>query len=72
MLDLLSNIVDLLVDFFTAIGSLLSDLFDVIVKVGRAASFIPDLFSWLPRSVSAILISTFAVVVVYKVLGREG
>ena len=72
MLDLLSNILDLLVSFFTAIGDLLFDLFEVISKVNIAVRFLPNLFSWLPDSVSAILLTTFGVVVVYKVLGREG
>lgn len=72
MLDLLSNIVDLLVDFFSAVSGLLYDLFMVMGKVKKAVTFIPDLFSWLPDEVGVILISTFTVVIVYKVLGREG
>ena len=72
MLDLLSNILDLLYEFFSAVGGLLSDIAMLIVKVGTAMAYIPMLFSWLPAPVTAILLSTFAVVVVYKVLGREG
>ena len=72
MFDLLQNILDLLVSFFSAIGDLLFDLFDVIRKVNIAVRYLPNLFSWLPDAVTPILIATFGVVIVYKVLGREG
>lgn len=72
MLDIISNILDLLVGFFSAVGGLLSDIAMLIVKVGKAVTYVPMLLSWLPDAVVPILIGTFGVVVVYKVLGREG
>lgn len=72
MLDILNNILELLYTFFSSVGTLLADIVMLIGKVTKTVLYIPSLMTWLPDSVSAILVSTFGVVVVYKVLGREG
>lgn len=80
MFDLLHTIKEILLGFFDAVGTffewvgeLLSDIADLVVKCGLAVT---DLTAWLgsllPVSVSALFLSIIAVVVIYKVLGREG
>jgi hypothetical protein len=48
---------------------------DLVYVVKLTAEFvinIPSYFSWLPGTVVSLIVSIFAVVVIYKVLGREG
>lgn len=64
-----SNIVSSLVDFVVGF------IEDIVYVVKLCASFvakIPLLFSWLPAPALAIIIIIFSVVVIYKVMGREG
>lgn len=74
---------DAIVSFFTGLGnaivsafdyviSFFSDLVYVIQLLGKVVLSIPSYFSWLPGGVSALLITLFAIVVIYKILGREG
>lgn len=80
MFDLLHTIKDILLGFFDAVGTffqwvgeLLTDIADIAVKAGYAVA---NVTSWLtgllPAPVLALLLSIIAVVVIYKILGREG
>lgn len=57
--------IDFLLDFFKSVA-------DMVVWTGKALTQIPKLFSWLPPKMLAVLVVIFAVVVAYKVMGREG
>lgn len=63
-------------DFFKMLFDFVIGFFEDIVYIIRlTAAFvarIPSYFSWLPSEVVALVVSIFAVVVIYKVLGREG
>lgn len=72
ILDYISNIIDLLYSFFSAVGDLLHDIAVMVVEVGKAVLYVPELLSWLPMRVIALLTTAFTVVVCYKILGREG
>lgn len=72
-----------LLDFFLNLTGVISSLIDFVVGFvqdivyvvklcGEFVLKIPDLFSWLPPPVVALIITIFAVVVIYKVIGREG
>lgn len=74
---------DTIKQFFVSIMSVITSLVDfvigfvedIVTVVKMTASFvakIPNLFSWLPAEVLAIVVITFSVVVIYKVMGREG
>lgn len=60
----------------SAIVSFVVDLLsDVVYVVELTAEFvlkIPEYLSWLPAPVLAVVVSIFVVVVIYKILGREG
>lgn len=58
-----------------AIAFLLTVIEDIAYIVQLTAKFvvqIPTYLSFLPPSVVALIVSIFAVVVIYKILGREG
>lgn len=65
----MANVITSLIDFVVGFVE------DIVYVVKLCASFvakIPQLFSWLPSGVLAIIVLTFSVVVIYKVMGREG
>lgn len=65
----LGNITTSLVDF---VVGLIEDIVYVVKLCGSFVLKIPQLFSWLPAPVVALIVILFAVVVIYKILGREG
>lgn len=76
---MLSTLKDYIVgigELFTSLYHFVLDFFsDVCYVIKLTAQFvvkIPTYFSWLPAPVLALVVSIFAVVVIYKVLGREG
>lgn len=80
MFDLLHTIKEILLGFFDAVGSfltwlgeMLSDIADVLYNAGLAVANITVwLTGLLPAPVLALFLSILSVVVIYKVLGREG
>lgn len=74
---------DVLKNFFLSIGSVITGLVDFVIGFigdivyvvklcGSFVAKIPQLFSWLPAEALAIVVLTFSVVVIYKIMGREG
>lgn len=74
---------DAIIRFFEGIGdavisvfeffiSFLSDLVYIVRLTGKFLAQIPSYFSWLPPGVLALIVTIFGIVVLYKVLGREG
>lgn len=76
MLETIKNFFLGLVDVITSlIDFVIGFVEDIVYVVKLCASFvakIPSLFSWLPSGVLAMIVLTFSVVVIYKVMGREG
>lgn len=73
---------DILV-FFKGIASAITSLIDFLISFvsdvvyicelcGQFVLNIPSYFSWLPAEAVAIIVTIFAVVVIYKIAGREG
>lgn len=71
-----------IVDFLSSIGSAIlagidfvvsffEDLVYIIQLTGRFLAQLPSFFSWLPTPVVSGLLTTFAIVVVYKIAGRD-
>lgn len=74
---------DGLIAFFEGIGnaivsafqfliSLVADIVYMIQLTGKFLAQIPSYFSWIPAEITALLVVLFSVVVIYKILGREG
>lgn len=57
--------VDFLLDF-------IKDVAYVVELTAKFVAKIPDYFSMFPAEILAIIVAMFAVVVIYKILGREG
>lgn len=70
------NILKSIGDFFATVAEfvvkLFQDLVYIVKLLGETVAKLPDLLGFLPSSVLAILVLALAVVVIYKVLGREG
>lgn len=72
-----------IVDFFIAISEpvlvlidwvtgFIADIAYMIAMLHAFMSYIPSFFAWLPASISVFIITAFTIVIVYKVIGREG
>lgn len=72
IIGFLSGLVDLFVGIVDFVIGLIGDLAYLAQITGKAVAAIPSYFSWVPPQVLALLLSIFTVVVLYKILGREG
>lgn len=63
--DFLATVVDFVISFF-------KDLIFAIQLISKFISQIPSYFSWLPGEILTLIIALFAIVAIYKILGREG
>lgn len=76
MLDTIKNVLVGIGDFFVSIYEFVIGFFrDIAYVIELTAEFvakIPDYFDWLPAEVVALIVVIFGIVVIYKVLGREG
>ena len=76
MFEFISNILTNIANFFSSVWDFITHVFEEIVYIiqllGTTISSIPSYFTWLPGSVVALIILTISIVVIYKVMGREG
>lgn len=80
MFDLLSSLYESIVAFFESVGDflmwvgeLLSDIVSVAAAALDAADDVKDwLVDYFPAELMAIFALIIAVVIIYKILGREG
>ena len=76
MFEFIGNILQNIANFFVSIWEFITHVFEEIVYIikllGAAVASIPSYFTWLPGSVIALILVTIAIVVIYKVAGREG
>ncbi len=72
-----------IIDFFKGIAegvgaaldfllNTIKDLAYMVQLLGQFILDIPAYLSWLPAGVVAIFITIFSIVVIYKIIGREG
>lgn len=63
-------------DFFVSIGKFIvdfiGDLLYIIEVTAKAVASIPDMLGWLPTGIVTAFVVIFAIVVIYKISGREG
>lgn len=70
--DILFNIGNFFTSVYEFFLKLCKDIVFIVKATGKAVSVIPDLFSWLPASILSIILVAFGVIVIYKIMGREG
>lgn len=63
--EVLLFIADFIIDFF-------SDIVYLVKMLGMILDQLPVYLSWLPSELLSIMVAIFVLVVLYKVLGREG
>lgn len=74
---------DALLEFFNGIGSAITSVIDFVIGLfqdliymiqllGQVVLNIPNYFSWLPSELLSIFLLIVSIVVIYKILGREG
>lgn len=72
LLQFFQGIGNAITNFFDFLFSLVGDLVYLIQLTGKFLVSIPGYFSWLPPELLALIGTIFTIVVLYKVLGREG
>ena len=72
IIEFLSGIGQAVITVFDFIVSLFSDLVYMITMLGHIAVQLPAYFAWLPSELLSGLILIFTLVILYKILGREG
>lgn len=72
MFDIIHSILDFLGLFWTYAIEIGREMLFVVELLGTFFVHIPAYFSWLPGSLVSVLITLISIVIVYKVLGREG
>ncbi len=65
LMDGISAAIDFLISF-------IEDIVYIVKITGEFVLEIPTYLAWLPGPVLAIVVTVFGVVVIYKVMGREG
>lgn len=72
-----------IIDFFVTIGEVVTSIIDFVVKffmdlvyiiglLGQTIAALPAMIGWLPSACISLVIATFTIVVIYKIMGREG
>lgn len=70
--DFFVGMIDIIVSLVDFVIGIVEDLVYVVTLCGQFVLKIPAFFSWLPSGVVALIVTVFAIVVIYKILGREG
>ena len=65
IVDAITGAIDFLIGF-------IEDIVYIVKITGEFVLEIPNYLSWLPAPVLVIVVVVFGVVVIYKVMGREG
>lgn len=63
--DFFKTVIDFVISFF-------QDLVYMVKLVSETVAQLPDYFSWLPGSLLTLILAIITVVVIYKIVGREG
>lgn len=72
LISFFTGIADAVTGFFAFVFSIIGDLVYLVQLTGKLLLQIPVYFSWLPGELLALVALIFTIVVLYKVLGREG
>lgn len=70
--EFIRQIGNLLLNIFQFVIDLFQDIVYLVKITGQVVLQIPAYFSFLPGEFISILVVIFGIVVLYKVLGREG
>ena len=63
--DVITGVIGFIIDFF-------GDIVYMVQMLGEIALQLPTYFAWLPPQLLSALVLVFTLVILYKILGREG
>lgn len=72
IIDFFSGFVDVIVSLVNFVIDTIMDLVYMISLLGSMITNIPAYFGWIPSAVVSSIIVIFSIVVIYKIIGREG
>lgn len=72
IMDFLIGLGDLISSLVNFVITMVKDLIYVIGLLGSLILQLPDMIGWLPSACITLVTVLFGIVVIYKVLGREG
>ena len=72
ILEFLKGIGNAIIAVIDFVMGLFEDLVYMIKLLGQVVLNIPSYFAWLPGELLALIIVIISIVVIYKILGREG
>lgn len=70
--DFFTGMIEIIKSLIDFVVGIVEDLVYVVTLCGTFIIQLPDYLTWLPSAVVTLIITTFGIVVIYKVLGREG
>lgn len=70
--DFFLGLVDVITSLITFVVGMVEDLVYVVTLCTQFVLKIPSYFVWLPDVAVTLIVTTFGIVVIYKILGREG
>ena len=72
IIEFFEGITDAITSVFDWFAGFLSDTVYFVELIGEVVASVPDYFSWLPEEALVALGVLLAVIVVCRILGREG
>lgn len=72
VIETLKGIAEAITAAIEFLFGLIEDLVYMVGLLGQFILDIPAYLSWLPTGIIAIFVTIFSIVVIYKILGREG
>ena len=72
IVNFLEGIGNVITSLFGFVVSFFSDLGWIINTLSWAVGIIPNLLGWIPAPILSLITLTLSVVMIYKIMGREG
>ena len=72
IIDFLTGLADIVVGLVDFVIGFIGDIVYLVQLTAKAVANAPNYFNWLSPDVVSLIIGILAVVVIYKILGREG
>ena len=70
--NFLASFGELFVSGFNLVLGMLRDFFDVLKLLTKVPTFVLSVFNWMPSEIMVYATCLISVVIIYKILGREG
>lgn len=72
IVDFFTGLADIIVSLVEFVFQTISDLVYMIGLLGSMIANLPAYFGWIPSAIVSSIMVIFSIVVIYKILGREG